>query len=277
MENKLSAVFLLISILISLTSGQKLFCQLPAIEQPVDSLAVIQIKTDSLFHSNQIISLLVFPKDLMEKYKISLAYSKSDLYKTSIFAERANAWAALNGGFFDMDSGGSVTYLEVCDTVISRTKSSGEKDSRRNQLLNGAVVIVGDTLIGFELAQSDSVYERSKLESAVLRTGPLLLKNSRKVGLPDRKFVTDRHPRSCLGVTNRAVLFVAIDGRNEQAEGMNLFEVQTFMQKLGCLDAINLDGGGSTTLWTSEKGIVNFPSDSTGERSVANTFLIIDK
>ena len=277
MEKKLFVVFLLISILISLIYGQKFLRPLPAIEQPVDSLAVIQIKTDSLFHSNQIINLLVFPKDLLEKYKISLAYSKSDLYKTSTFAERENALVALNGGFFDMDSGGSVTYLEVCDTVISWTKSSGEKDNRRNQLLNGAVVIVGDTLIRFELAQPDSVYERSKLESAVLRTGPLLLKNSRKVGLPDRKFVTDRHPRSCLGVTNRAVLFVAIDGRNEQAEGMNLIEVQSLLQNLGCVDAINLDGGGSTTLWTRKKGIINFPSDSTGERSVANVFLIKEK
>ena len=48
-------------------------------------------------------------------------------------------------------------------------------------------------------------------------------------------------------------------------------------QDLGCVDAINLDGGGSTTLWLKGKGIVNFPSDETGERPVANVFLIMEK
>jgi len=47
--------------------------------------------------------------------------------------------------------------------------------------------------------------------------------------------------------------------------------------KLGCVDAINLDGGGSTTMWIHQKGIVNFPSDKTGERPVSNALLIIKK
>jgi exopolysaccharide biosynthesis protein len=56
---------------------------------------------------------------------------------------------------------------------------------------------------------------------------------------------------------------------------MSLPEVQSFLQDLGCIDAINLDGGGSTTLWINGKGVVNFPSDSTGERPVANAILIL--
>jgi exopolysaccharide biosynthesis protein len=71
------------------------------------------------------------------------------------------------------------------------------------------------------------------------------------------------------------VIFITIDGRNKEAEGMNLFEVQNFLLNIGCVDAINLDGGGSTTMWTKEKGIINFPSDSSGERPVSNTLLII--
>ena len=46
---------------------------------------------------------------------------------------------------------------------------------------------------------------------------------------------------------------------------------------VGCVDAINLDGGGSTTMWTKDKVIVNFPSDKTGERPVSNALLIINK
>jgi exopolysaccharide biosynthesis protein len=52
-------------------------------------------------------------------------------------------------------------------------------------------------------------------------------------------------------------------------------ELQKYMDDLGCIDAINLDGGGSTTMWTKEKGIVNNPSDKSGERPVANALLIL--
>ena len=47
-----------------------------------------------------------------------------------------------------------------------------------------------------------------------------------------------------------------------------------------CRDAINLDGGGSTTLWINDgirKGIINTPSDKEGERPVANIILIKEK
>jgi exopolysaccharide biosynthesis protein len=44
---------------------------------------------------------------------------------------------------------------------------------------------------------------------------------------------------------------------------------------LKCTDAINLDGGGSTTMWLKNKGIVNHPSDREGERPVSDAFLII--
>ena len=41
------------------------------------------------------------------------------------------------------------------------------------------------------------------------------------------------------------------------------------------MDAINLDGGGSTTMWIKGKGVINFPSDASGERPVSNVLLII--
>ncbi|MCK4879516.1 MAG: phosphodiester glycosidase family protein, partial [Bacteroidales bacterium] len=45
----------------------------------------------------------------------------------------------------------------------------------------------------------------------------------------------------------------------------------------GCIDAINLDGGGSTTMWTKDNGVVNRPSDKRGERPVANAILILEE
>jgi exopolysaccharide biosynthesis protein len=78
-------------------------------------------------------------------------------------------------------------------------------------------------------------------------------------------------------ISKEELMFITIDGRQKQAEGMNLYELQDFLLSIGCIDAINLDGGGSTTMWTRKDGVVNFPSDNNGERPVANALLILGK
>jgi exopolysaccharide biosynthesis protein len=110
-----------------------------------------------------------------------------------------------------------------------------------------------------------------------LFSGPVLLIDGQKVPLENSVFVHERHPRSCLCETSdNSILFVAIDGRNENAMGMNLEKTQQFLLKLDCKNAINLDGGGSTTLWVNDgkiMGILNNPSDKEGERPVSNIIL----
>jgi exopolysaccharide biosynthesis protein len=242
-----------------------------------DSIDFIQIKTDSLFNSHQRISFLVFPREAFKKYLIEFSYSKTDLKKTSSFGENNNALAAINGSFFDVDSGGRVVYLEVNDSVISRTRSDSLKWAKPDSLIDGAVIITNDFRILIRPARSDQFYEQSRQEASVMVSGPLLLLDSNKVKLPQMEFVTKRHPRTCLCTNNESLLFIAIDGRSEEAEGMNLFEVQKFLQDIGCVDAINLDGGGSTTMWVKGKGVVNSPSDKTGERPVSDALIIITK
>ena len=242
-----------------------------------DSIGVIQIKTDSIFNSNQIISLLILHNDSSHKFNIKFEHNYLDLKTTSAFAKSKNALAAINGGFFNMDSGGSVTYFEENDTVISRTRNSELKWGITDRLMNGAIVITNDFKINLQPIKSEQFYESSKQESAVLVTGPLLLLNSEIMKLPKMKFVNNRHPRTCLCKTKESTIFITIDGRRKEAEGMNLIEVQKFLQSIGCIDAINLDGGGSTTMWTQSKGIVNYPSDASRERPISNVLLITKK
>jgi exopolysaccharide biosynthesis protein len=241
-----------------------------------DSLSFIQIKTDTLFKSQQIISLLMVSQDSTDRYEIRLAYLDKDLKQTSWFGWHHQAEAALNAGYFDRDAGGSVSYLEIADSVISRNARHGEKWTINDSLLNGAVLIGSSNLISIQPANTEKYYETSTREKAVLIAGPLLLLDSEKVKLPDlERFVQKRHPRSCLCTDKDQVVFIAIDGRSEEAEGMSLSETQDFLLSLGCVNAINLDGGGSTTLWTRDTGVVNFPSDKEGERPVSNVLLII--
>lgn len=242
-----------------------------------DSLNFTQIKTDSIFNSNQIISLLTVQKTDFKKMKIEFGFSKSDLKKTSSFAKSKNALAAINGGFFNIDDGGSVSYFEINDSVISRQRNPELKWGVSDNIINGAIVIVNDSIVKIEHALSEQFYESSNEELAVLVTGPLLLLNSEVMSLPQNKFVTSRHPRTCLCKKKTSLVFIAIDGRSKEAEGMNLFEVQDFLLSIGCVDAINLDGGGSTTMWIHNEGVVNFPSDKTGERPVSNVLLLLHK
>jgi len=246
-----------------------------SIARDYDSFYLTQIVTDSLFSSHQRINLLALEKNVLSNYRMEFAYETSELIKTSKMAERRNALVAINGSFFDMEKGGSVSYFEVNDSVISRTRSTEFKWAVPDSLINGALILEKNNILKIETANKEQVYEGSFSEAFVMVSGPLLIKNSKAQRLPDMGFTNKRHPRTCVGITKDSIIFITIDGRSELAEGMSLREAQKYLLDLGCIDAINLDGGGSTCMWIKDKGVVNIPSDKTGERAVANALLIL--
>jgi hypothetical protein len=85
-----------------------------------------------------------------------------------------------------------------------------------------------------------------------------------------------RNPRTGLGLSaNReTLLLVAVDGRRTDALGMTCNELGALLKGLGAADAINLDGGGSTTMWLAGTGVVNEPSDG-AQRTVGNHLGVI--
>jgi len=90
------------------------------------------------------------------------------------------------------------------------------------------------------------------------------------------KSLCQRAPRTAVGVTStgRIILLVA-DGRSSASVGLTLYQLGKQMQALGAVDAANLDGGGSATMWIKGLGVVNNPTDSTGERPVSNAIVIM--
>jgi hypothetical protein len=81
-----------------------------------------------------------------------------------------------------------------------------------------------------------------------------------------------REPRTAVGVSEsgRKVILVTVDGRRATSHGGTLEEIAQIMIELGAFRAINLDGGGSTTMFVaSEGGVVNRPSRG-WEREVVN-------
>ena len=93
----------------------------------------------------------------------------------------------------------------------------------------------------------------------------------------ESSMVEERHPRSaiCIDALNNLFL-VAIDGRYEESEGMMVAELAELMHSLGCKEAMNLDGGGSTMLYANNQTI-NRPSDPAGPRPVISAVIIRDR
>lgn len=89
-----------------------------------------------------------------------------------------------------------------------------------------------------------------------------------------KTFVNFRHPRSAVGICqDGSLLLVAVDGRHPAiSQGVTLPELAEIMKRFGAVQAINLDGGGSTAMVVSGN-VVNMPSDGR-ERSVANGLLV---
>ena len=88
-------------------------------------------------------------------------------------------------------------------------------------------------------------------------------------------FDTERHPRTMIGTTRgSAIWLVTVDGRNPPVSlGMTFAELTNLALKLNLVNALNLDGGGSTTMVVKGK-IVNHPSDATGARRVSDALIV---
>lgn len=235
-------------------------------------LQIEQIKSNSLFQSLQQIHILSL-KDTWEKdFSVGFFQPEQGKLKTSEMALSKEAVAGINGSFFNINTGKSVVYLETQGIPIAET-ANGALDF----LHNGVILITNSGEIHIGQAQLDFFYQKSKEEAFVLVSGPLLLKEGVAETLENHSFVTKRHPRTCVCQTDSELKFIVVDGRSEIAHGMSLTELQQFLITLGCVDALNLDGGGSSTLWSGKKGIVNTPSDKEGERPVSSTILIFKR
>ena len=245
-------------------------------------LYTFQFSDSALFNANQYISF-VEVKNHKKAPGFYIGYEKKELIKTSAFAKKYNATAAINGTFFDIKNGGSVDFIKVNDTVINQNRQ--EKNNIR-ALHHRAAVVINDYQLNIKKWDGSTSWENDLSDKNIMLSGPLLILNNEKEKLDSVPFNRLRHPRTAIGIKpDGTVLLLTVDGRQQNSAGMSLFELTKVMKWLGCSSAINLDGGGSTALWVQgygENGVVNHPSDNKkwdheGERKVANVIYIKGK
>ena len=238
----------------------------------------------TLFGSNQSICVLeVAPGARMD----IVPAAEGTLETTSDLTKKTGAVAAVNGSFFNMKPPyGSITYLKVDGELISPNK-------RGNDLITQGCVATNGCYLGIAAApdlgkkspdEASGEEGREPWENAVegedvLTSGPVLILNGACIDFGEESLNTTRHPRTAVGRRpDGTSIFVTADGRHREAAGLSMRETQLLMAALGCSQALNLDGGGSTTMIVNGE-VVNHPCDNklfdaAGQRKVANAICI---
>lgn len=209
--------------------------------------------------------LTTMPSDSADK-KGTVANMKKQL--TSAISNGKNVIAGVNADFFDMGGTNVMRGLCIKDGVFI----SGTGERPWFGITNDGNAVMGTS--------AEYANYKDKLFTAV-GGSHIILKNGGTDNLSiGTEFSDTRHPRTAAGVTSDGtVVLIVVDGRQpEISNGASLADLAYIMSTLDCVNAINLDGGGSSTfILKNEKGeLVTENSPSAGSlRAVANGLMIV--
>ncbi len=179
----------------------------------------------------------------------------------SSFGNLVGAEAAVNGDFFSYTGYGTVG-LSIGNGVRWTDTSDGAGEGF-------AAFGPGKAYLSFP---DEVVSNPAPWMEEVVSGRPTIVKDGAAIHSYDCSgHYCQRHPRTAFGFSqNRRTLYLlVVDGRTSVSIGMTLSQLADLMKGLGAYDAVNFDGGGSTTMWIRGNGVVNAPSDGS-ERVVAN-------
>ncbi|HMU33279.1 MAG TPA: phosphodiester glycosidase family protein [Pyrinomonadaceae bacterium] len=130
----------------------------------------------------------------------------------------------------------------------------------------------------WDIVSKNNAYPAYRIEDAVAGV-PLLIRDGKiditwKEEGASKSFVETQHPRTAVAnLKDGKFLMLTADGRSEASGGIDLYDLADFLLQLGAVDALNLDGGGSTTMVLDDK-VVNHPSDKGGERKIGDALIV---
>lgn len=231
----------------------------------------VSIKAE-MFDSHQQISFIRYP---MKRFRTDIVHKPGkDAGKTSVLASESGARFAINGGYFNGQLE-PITFFKTKEGIhCTETYPKG------GNRINGALCIKrnGKKIMIKEILLPEHETATRKYHS-VITSGPLIMDEGSISELRDssKTFVFGRHPRSIFGYDDKGYAYmIVIDGRHKgQAAGATIPEAAFITRILGLEAAVNLDGGGSSALWSDTTGVINCPSDNRkfdheGERRVPN-------
>ena len=239
----------------------------------------------TLFGAPQTISVVKFsPKH----YSLGVIQPE-EVTKVSEVGETSRAHFAINACYWAVTIGKPTTFVKSYGANLSETHIASLPR------VNGLMFMYDK---GIEIVQSTDIPDYPSLEDKcntcenIIACGPVLIDNGEEVSYRDiiestdeslkrkKVFYIRRHPRSAIGCDAEGNIYmVVVDGRSKgNAEGMTIAELTQLCSWLGMVEAMNLDGGGSSALWCSKYGVLNHPCDNRkfdheGERKVSSTLI----
>ena len=278
---------------------------LSSVAQNADSVKLVNAKRDVMKLPKGAYGYTVVAADILDsRQTISVIKYSPKRFKTTIFqpekltklsatASALNADFGVNAGYWDVRINKPSTFLKLDGKQISVT-ADFEKERVDGLVCIGKKKIVLDHC----KAGEESAYT-AKFDN-ILASGPVLIDEGKCVdhaaytngmvdtagGKPVGAFYTytQRHPRTAIGTDKRGnVYLIVVDGRSKgNAEGVTIEELTKVCAWLGLRDAINLDGGASSTMWSAKEGIVSYPCrnkkfDHAGERRVSSCLVVKKK
>jgi exopolysaccharide biosynthesis protein len=220
------------------------------------------------------------------------------------FAESHDACIAINGGYFSMQQTPAVhAGLLVEDGVVRAAATRNvTRESIRYSAVRAAlgfddqgvmdiewVTSEGDTVFAWNVAPSHMPGVPGEFPGAdqkriwpvidALSAGPLIVRDGRlAIATNGEVFfgstIPDVHPRTAAGYTaDGTVILLVVDGRQTQSRGVDLEELGRILIDLGAVEALNLDGGGSSTIVVGDR-LLNRPGGGTTLRQVMSAIVV---
>jgi hypothetical protein len=180
--------------------------------------------------------------------------------------------AAINGAWFNPADGLPDQYLRIDGVQLALTNPVAQERGGITVASNGLVTCRTKPGAGWASLAEPNIMASEV--ASVASSQPFQWTTS---GAPDYDYYyVTRAPRTAIGVTaDNHVLFVVVDGRRSPAAiGVSYAQVAELMIALGAVNATELDGGGSSTMWGRTTGVLNQPSDGQ-ERSVAMALCLV--
>ncbi len=237
---------------------------------------------------------------------VVLAAGEERRETVSSMAARLDASIVVNGGYFrkDLNPARHVGLLMIDSVVIQPNIPAVTRSERRFALARAALGFSGggEIDVAWVFNRGDSLLEVSRPPAHLpgqpdttsgpfaqgrfwpvheaLGGGPSLLSNGKVQVTADEEVffgtsIPKVHPRTACGYTaDGKLILLVVDGRQEASRGVNLPELALIMQQLGCVEALNLDGGGSTTLVAGGQ-LINRPEGGTAERQVMSALAVL--
>lgn len=199
--------------------------------------------------------------------QMAAAQAKHSDPESENYIKNYNAVVGVNADFYDMTTGKPSGAL-----VMEGVTYQGAQNENFFAILKDGTAVIG--------APSEWDIYADQVQEAV-GGSTYLIKDGKIAVSPSDDYYTSRASRTCVGITEDGqVILMVLDGRQEPfSAGGSYQEIAQIMLDAGCVEAINLDGGGSTTFAAKQEGedtvkVVNRPSDGY-ERSVSSSLMVV--